>query len=109
MYQWHLLSLLSSFCRYMAFWPYFLYFDTCILELKMGIDNGLQLANDMSVLNGVLANFMAIFSFFWCFLAAFLCYFGTFVGCLIQFLTFLSNLQVTFNELTIIYQAVLFP
>ena len=93
----------------MAFWPHFLYFDMCILELKMGINHGLQLANDMSVLNVVLAHFMAIISFFWCFLAAFLCYFGTFVGCLIQFLTFLSNLQVTFNELTIIYQAVLFP
>ena len=45
----------------------FLYFDTCILELKIGIDHGLQLANDMSVFIGVLAHFMAIFSFFWCF------------------------------------------
>ena len=86
----------------------FLYFDTCILELKIGIDHGLQLANDMSVFIGVLAHFMAIFSFFLVFLAAFLCYFGTFVGCLIQFLTFLSNSQVNFNELAIIYQAVLF-
>ena len=82
------------FCCYLAFWPYFLYFDTCILELKMGIDHRLKLANDISVLNGVLAHFMAIISFFWCFLAAFLCYFGTFVGCLIQLLSFLSNLQV---------------
>ena len=61
----------------------FLYFDTCILELKIGIDHGLQLANDMSVFIGVLAHFMAIFSFFLVFLAAFLCYFGTFVGCFI--------------------------
>ena len=61
----------------------FLYFDTCILELKIGIDHGLQLANDMSVFIGVLAHFMAIFSFFLVFLAAFLCYFGTFVGCII--------------------------
>ena len=44
-----------------------------------------------------------------CFLPAFLCYFGTFLGCLIQFLSFLSNLQVNFNELTIIYTTVLFP
>ena len=48
-------------------------------------------------------------AFFVCFLPAFLCYFGTFVGCLIQFLSFLSNLQVNFNELTIIYPTVLFP
>ena len=71
------------FCCYLAFWPYFLYFDMCILELKIGIDHGLQLANDMSVFIGVLAHFMAIFSFFLVFLAAFLCYFGTFVGCFI--------------------------
>ena len=57
------------FCCYLAFWPYFLYFDTCILELKMGIDHRLKLANDISVLNGVLAHFMAIFSFFCVFFA----------------------------------------
>ena len=84
----------EGFFCYLALWPYFLYFDTCILELKIGIDHGLQLANDMSVFIGVLAHFMAIFSFFLVFLAAFLCYFGTFVGCLIQLLSFLSNLQV---------------
>ena len=49
----------------------FLYFDTCILELKIGIDHGLQLANDMSVFIGVLAHFMAIFSFFLVFLLHF--------------------------------------
>ena len=97
------------FCCYTAFWPYFLYFETCILELKLGIDHGLKLGNDISVLNDVLAHFMAIFSFLWCFSAAFLCYFGTFVGCSIQYLSFLSNLQVNFNELTIIYPTVLFP
>ena len=47
----------------------FLYFDTCILELKMGIEHRLKLANDISVLNGVLAHFMAIFSFFCVFFA----------------------------------------
>ena len=59
----------EGFFCYLAFWPYFLYFDTCILELKMGIDHRLKLANDISVLNGVLAHFMAIFSFFCVFFA----------------------------------------
>ena len=94
------------FCCYLAFWPYFLYFDTCSLELKMGIDHRLKLANDISVLNGVLAHFMAIFSFFCVFFA---CISLLFVGCLIQLVSFLSNLQVNFNELTIIYPTVLFP
>ena len=31
------------------------------------------------------------------------------MGCLIQFLSLLSNLQVNFNELTIIYPTALFP
>ena len=35
----------------------------------MGFDQGLQLANDKSVLNGVLAHFMAIISFFCVFVA----------------------------------------
>ena len=73
------------FCCYWAFWPYFLYFDTCILELKMGIDHRLKLANDISVLNGVLAHFMAIFSCSWCFFADYLCNFSTFVVCLNQY------------------------
>ena len=67
------------------------------------------MVNDVSVSNGVLAHFVAIFSCFWCILAAFLCNFGTFVVCLLQFLPFLSNFQVNFNELAIIYPTVLFP
>ena len=68
------------------------------------------MVNDVSVTNGVLAHFVAIFSCFWCvFLAAFLCNFGTFVGCLKQCLPFLFNFQVNFNELAIIYPTVLFP
>ena len=43
----------------------------------MGIDHGLQLANDMPVLNGVLGHFMAIISCIWCLFYAFLCNFGT--------------------------------
>ena len=50
--------------------------------------------------------FLVVFGVFW---AAFLCNFGTFVVCLLQFLPFLSNLQVNFNELANIYPAALFP
>ena len=68
------------------------------------------MVNDVSVSNGVLAHFVAIFSCLWCFfLAAFLYNFGTFVGCLKQCLPFLFNFQVNFNELAIIYPTVLFP
>ena len=55
-----------------------------ILDFKLSFDHGLQLVNDVSVLNGVLAHFIVIFSCFRCF-------------------------QVNFNELAIIYPTVLFP
>ena len=41
-----------------------------ILDFKLSFDHGLQLVNDVSVLNGVLAHFMAIFSFFCVFFAS---------------------------------------
>ena len=50
--------------------------------------------------------FLVVFGVF---LAAFLCNFGTFVGCLKQCLPFLFNFQVNFNELANIYPAALFP
>ena len=42
-----------------------------ILDFKLSFDHGLQLVNDVSVLNGVLAHFIAIFSCFWCFFGCF--------------------------------------
>ena len=75
----------------------------------MGFDHGLQLVNVVSVLNGFLAHFMAIFSCFWSFFAAYLCNVSTFVVCLKQFLPLLSNLQVNFNELANIYPTALYP
>ena len=93
----------------MAFRSTCLYFETYILDFKLGFNDGLQLVNGVSVLNGFLAHFMAIFSCFWSFFAAYLCNFSTFVVCLKQFLPFLSNLQVNFNELANIYPTALFP
>ena len=74
--QWHLLSFLSSFFCYMAFWPTCLYFATYILEFKIGFDHGLQLVNDVSVFNGILAHFLSIFYLF----------FGLFFCCSFVFL-----------------------
>ena len=54
----------------------------------------------------VLCQFLAAFGVFF---AAYLCNFSTFVVCLLQFLPFLSNLQVNFNELANIYLTALFP
>ena len=93
----------------MAFWPKCLYFETYILEFKIGFDHGLQLVNDVSVFNGILAHFLSIFDLFF---GVFCCSF-VFLAILwdnqANFLPILSNLQVNHIELIIIYQAFLFP
>ena len=111
----------------MVFWPISRYFlavfnvlwhsgqhvcnlrHTFCIQSWVSTMNGLQLVNGVSVLNGFLAHFMAIFSCFWSFFAAYLCNVSTFVVCLKQCLPFLSNLQVNFNELANIYPTALFP
>ena len=53
-----------------------LYFATYILEFKIGFDHGLQLVNDVSVFNGILAHFLSIFSLFFGLFLLFFCIFG---------------------------------
>ena len=68
----------------------------------MGIDQGLKLGSDISVLMvlwPISYQFLPFFGVFWL-------HFGTFRGSLIQILSFISNLLVNFNELTIIYPTV---
>ena len=94
----------------MAFWSTCLYFDTYILDSKLGFHNEwAPIGEWCKCFKWIFGHFMIIFSCFWSFFAAYLCNFCTFVVCLLQFLPFLSNLQVNFNELTIIYPTVLFP
>ena len=77
-----------------------------ILDFKVSFDYGVQL---VKCFKWIFGHFMIIFSCFWSFFAAYLCNFCTFVVCLLQFLPFLSNLQVNFNELANIYPTALFP
>ena len=53
-----------------------LYFATYILEFKIGFDHGLQLVNDVSVFNGILAHFLSIFYLFFGLFLLFFCIFG---------------------------------
>ena len=92
------------FCCYLAFWTTYLYFETYILDFKLGFEHGLQLVNGVSALNGFFAHLIAIFSCFGFFLLLIFV-----VVCLKQFLPFPSNLQVNFNELANIYPTALFP